>query len=471
MQESVPKALLRRFLLMNKYILGIDLGTSSVKVMKYNLNGEVEVSKEKYSEISVKGWIDAIVKILKRQNLTDVFAIGLTSQVGTYLVNGNEIISWNEPNGAIELEEIKGKYSSDLFMKEISMVQPSIVSYPLPRLLYIKRNFGEPCEICQPKEKIAEFLTGNCVTDKYSWRGLANTENSDYSDFFLEEIGIDKNILPKICDIFSSCGKVTKKAETITGLKEGIPVYVGLNDFYASLLGMGIVEENAVFDITGTSEHIGVIKKAIDTKTSLVSSEYFGNAVTYGVTASSGTSLDFGVSVFGEDKNSVYDIKNAPIFTPYLNGERAPIFDSSASGTFFGITSKTTKKDMMYSVLEGVAFSIYHIFTEMQTEKTERIIVSGGASGIDILNRIKATLFETELITTKIHDTSALGACLVAIVGMGVYPDIKTAIKNVVKTDKVYRGDMDRSMLLKRFEMYKEIYPSLKSKYKKLKEI
>lgn len=456
---------------MNKSILGIDLGTSSVKIMIYGLNGEVEVLKEKYSEISVKGWIAAIVKILKEQNLADVSAVGLTSQVGTYVVNGNEIISWNESKGAKELEEIKEKYSSGLFMKEISMVHPSIVSYPLPRLLYIKRSFKEIEEICQPKEKIAEFLTGNRVTDKYSWRGLANTENSDYSDFFLGKIGIDKNILPEICDIFSSCGKVTKKSEAVTGLKEGTPVFVGLNDFYASLLGMGIMEENEAFDITGTSEHIGVVKKAVDSKTSLVSSEYFKNAVTYGVTASSGTSLDFGASVFGEDEIQAYDIKNAPIFTPYLNGERAPIFDSSASGTFFGITSKTTRRDMMYSVLEGVAFSIYHIFTEMQTEKAEKIIVSGGASGIDILNRIKATLFRAELITTKISDTSALGACIVAMVGMGIYPDIKAAIKDVVKADKVYRGNMDRGILLKRFEIYKEIYPTLKAQYKKIKEI
>lgn len=456
---------------MNKYILGIDLGTSSVKVMMYNLNGEVCVLKEKYEEISVDGWLGAIVKILKCEDTSHVCAIGLTSQVGTYVVNGKEIISWNDAKGTEELEEIKEKFPKNLFMKEISMAHPSIISYPMPRLLYIKRNFQMVLDICQPKEKIAEFLTGNRKTDKYSWRGLTNIEKGEYSDYFLKEIGIDKSTLPEVWDCFSECGKVTENAERITGLKAGTPVFVGLNDFYASLLGMGIIEKNQVFDITGTSEHVGVVNEKTDIDTPLVSSEYFGNAVTYGVTASSGTSLDFGKNMFAEDKEFSYNIKNSPIFTPYLNGERAPIFDSNTSGTFFGINSKTTKADMMYSVVEGVAFSIYHIYTEIMEGKAEEITVSGGASKLDILNRLKATLFDTELVTTGIADTSALGACIVAMVGMKIFPDVKTAVKNIVKKDKKVIGNMDRNILLKRFEIYKKIYPSLNLEYKKIKEI
>jgi len=455
---------------MNRCVLGIDLGTSSVKVMKYTFEDDPLIVSEKYESINVEGWLAALVSALKKLKLCDVAAVGLSSQVGTYVVNGKDIISWNENKGAEELREICEKYNRDLFVKEISMVHPKLTSYPIPKLLYIKRNFGEIREICQPKEKIMEFLTGKIYTDKYSWRGLCNMENGGYSEFFLDETGIEKSVLPEIRDIFSECGQITEEAAKLTGLNTGTPVFNGLNDFYASLLGMGILEENQVFDITGTSEHIGAITSDVDVNSSLVSSEYLGKSVSYGVTAASGTSLDFGIRNFGFDGLSWELCKNAPIFTPYLNGERAPIFDSEATGTFFGIKADTTKQELAYSVLEGVAFSIYHIYELLMDEKCGGVTVSGGASKNPLLNSIKATLFDSEVSTLKIADTSALGACVVAAVGNGMYGSVKSAASDMVVKDCTYKPNLNRELLLKRFEIYKEIYPALKDKYKRLKE-
>lgn len=456
---------------MNKSVLGIDLGTSSVKVMKYNQYGDVTVLGEKYTEISINGWKSALLKVLKKMDLSDVEGIGLSSQVGTYIVNGERIISWNEAKGSEELDEIRKKYATDLFMDEISMPHPAIISYPIPRLLYIKRNFEQICEICQPKEKIMEFLTGNMYTDRYSWRGLCNMKSGDYSEFFLEELEVDKNILPPLRDVFAECGRVSTETAKLTGLNAGIPVFNGLNDFYASLLGMGVTEESQIFDITGTSEHIGVIKDVVDQDTSLVSSEYFGNSVNYGVTASSGSSLDFGIKNFGFENVDWNMYKNAPIFTPYLNGERAPIFDTNATGTFFGINGNTTKLEMSYSVLEGVAFSVYHIYETLGGEKPKSITVSGGASKNAVLNGIKATLFDANVVTLEVADTSAMGACIAAMVGMGWHSDLESAIAGTVRTKNVYVPNSNREILLKRFEIYKEIYPAFKDKYKRLKEL
>ena len=299
---------------MNKCVLGIDLGTSSVKVMKYIFGDAPLIVSEKYESINVEGWLAALVLALKKLDLCDVSAVGLSSQVGTYVVNGRDIISWNENKGAEELAEVCEKYSRDLFVKEISMAHPKLTSYPIPKLLYIKKNFGEIRDICQPKEKIMEFLTGKIYTDKYSWRGLCNMENGGYSEFFLDETGIEKSVLPEIRDIFAECGRITEESAKATGLKAGTPVFNGLNDFYASLLGMGILDEKQVFDITGTSEHIGVIKNEVDVNSALVSSEYFGKSVNYGVTAASGTSLDFGIRTFGFDGLTWELCRNAPIF-------------------------------------------------------------------------------------------------------------------------------------------------------------
>ena len=127
--------------MMNKSVLGIDLGTSSVKILQLFQNGEIVKSRAAYDEISPKGWWNAICDALNQLNLESVEAIGLSSQVGTYIVNGKDVISWNEAAGQKELECIKKTYSTELFMEEISMPHPNIVSYPIPRLKYIKTQF------------------------------------------------------------------------------------------------------------------------------------------------------------------------------------------------------------------------------------------------------------------------------------------------------------------------------------------
>ena len=170
---------------MNKSILGIDLGTSSVKVLQRYSNGTTIKAKAKYDDISPQSWWNAICKALAKIRLQDVSAIGLTSQVGTYIVNGQDVISWNAGTGAEELSLVKSRYSQDIFLREISMPHPEIVSYPIPRLTYIKNHFSSIERVCMPKDFICEMLTGNFVTDPYSWRGLANLEKKDYSDFFL----------------------------------------------------------------------------------------------------------------------------------------------------------------------------------------------------------------------------------------------------------------------------------------------
>ena len=122
-------------------VLGIDLGTSSVKIIKRYEDGTVEKAKASYKEISPATWWNAICEALSQLDLSDVAAVGLSSQVGTYIIDGEQVISWNDGAGLEELKEVQELYSTETFMEEISMPHPSIVSYPIPRLRYIKKRF------------------------------------------------------------------------------------------------------------------------------------------------------------------------------------------------------------------------------------------------------------------------------------------------------------------------------------------
>ncbi|MBE7021620.1 MAG: hypothetical protein E7414_00130 [Ruminococcaceae bacterium] len=447
---------------MNKNILGIDLGTSSVKIMLYRKDGTLEKARAPYLEKTPFGWMQAIKEAFAQMPDAEIDAIGLSSQVGTYIVNGEAVISWNEGTGKQELEYIKKKYPKELFIEEIAMPHPDIFSYPIPRLLYIKNHYDNINSICQPKDLICKELTGRCVTDKYSWRGLAHTVKGEYSEFFLKEIGIDKNVLPQLVNPDDVVGVTTEECELKFGIPKGVPVYAGLNDFFSSLIGMGIKENGDMFDVTGTSEHLGIIQKELIPDTKMVSGVYFDQFIHYGVTASSGASLDFGIKNFGLEELCIEEcLKHSPpIFTPYLNGERAPLFDSDARGVFFGISSSCSREDMAYSVMEGVVFSLYHIYESMGFPPCSKITVSGGAARNHILNRLKAELFNTNVYTLEENDTSVLGAIKVVASALGECADDVNKISGVIKPDEKYRD-----ILLKRYTIYKSIYPSLKEQF------
>ncbi len=443
-----------------KSVVGIDLGTSSVKVIKRYQDGTVEKVKTTYEEISPKGWWDAIGGALSQLNLTDVAAVGLSSQVGTYIVDDEHVISWNEGAGAKELAEVKEAYDTDIFVKEISMPHPNIVSYPIPRLCYIKKRYPEVKRVCQPKDYICQMLTGNWVTDPYSWRGLANLETKEYSEFFFDELGYRKEQLPEMKDYTDVAGY----AKTI--FPEGTPVYVGLNDYYASLLGMGIQNEGDMFDISGTSEHLGIIEKQINVETKMVSGPYLNANVHYGVTASSGASLNFGLRLWEGGVVNLEKVskQNPPIFLPYLNGERAPIWDADARGMFFGIGADCSKEDMAYSVMEGVVFSLYHIYEHMGKPEATMMKLSGGAAVNPVLNLLKAELFDIPVAVLEERDTSALGAVIVAERGLG-WKEKDCKIKEKMEPTGKYK-----EWLHKRYAIYKELYPAVKLQYETLKE-
>lgn len=459
---------------MNKSVLGIDLGTSSVKILQKFADGETMKSRSSYKEISPEGWWEAICGALAQLDLTMVSAISLSSQVGTYIVNDRDVISWNCGAGAEELEQLKQKYDREKFLKEISMDHPNITSYPIPRLLYIKKHYPEITSVCQPKDFVCEMLTGRRVTDQYSWRGLANLEKKEYSEFFLDEIGFGKEKLPEMID-YSDLAGYTRKTECFGKiLPAGIPVFVGLNDYYASLLGMGIQNVGEMFDISGTSEHLGVLEENIQMNSELVSGPYLKENVHYGVTASSGASIKFGLRLCADEAICLEKMpaKNPPIFLPYLNGERAPIWDTDAKGVFFGISEDCSNVELAYAAFEGVVFSLYHIYETMGKTPVNSMKISGGAAVFQVINQLKAEMFGIPAEILEENDTSALGAALIAAVGVEWYQDFEKATEEVCEIKEVIMPTgIYKEWLEKRYSIYKELYPALKLQYERFKDI
>ena len=453
-----------------KNLLGIDLGTSSVKLLLRHGDGQIEKAREPYEAKNPEGWLAALVRASNKLDLSGVDAVGLSSQVGTYLVNESDVLEWSAPVGLEELRDVKAAFPQEVFIREITMPHPDIISYPLPRLRHILRTVPEVQSVCMPKELLIRFLTGQMISDPYSWRGLANLETGEYSRFFLDWLGIQEEILPPLRRPDECAGCVTGEASRQTGLKEGTPVYTGCNDFFAALAGSGICKNGDLFDITGTSEHIGGIAQSMLPDAPPVSGRYFQQYVRYGVTGSSGASLDYAERLCAHQVDAErFRVQNPPLFLPYLNGERCPVCDPDAKGVFFGIVAGCTPEAMAYSVREGIAFNLKQI-VDMLNVQGDWIAVAGGAAEDDLLNQIKADVLGMKVVTLKEAEASALGAAMLAGVGSGAFSDLEEAAEACVERDRCFLpGNTDAYTA--RYEMYKQLYPSLKDQFVKWREI
>lgn len=453
---------------MKQKILGVDLGTSSVKLLLWDTDGTSEKVREGYEGNGCEAWVLALKRAchrLGKEMLSSVSAVGLTSQVGTYIIecsDGVHIISWSDSAGREELVQMKKDISQDEFLEEINMPHPDIISYPVPRFLYMKKHFEEIQTICQPKDYLCEMLTGNRVSDIFSWRGLAALDGRIvYSEKLLQYTGISKEQLPELRMPQDCAGLISN--EEFEFLK-GVPVYVGCNDFFAGLLGAGI--KDSIFDITGTSEHIGVTTPKLFKDAAMVNGPYFKENVYYGGTASSGVSMNFCMENFRTEVNIEQCLEHdPPIFLPYLNGERAPVWDAKAQGICFGINGQCGKDEMAYAVMEGIVFSLYHIYEHLQIEeKKNALIVTGGAAQNQTLNELKAELFDLPVKILKEKDTTVLGAVMIAAAGASICDSLETAADQMCEVETIIEPcGRFRKVLLKRFEIYKKIYPSLKT--------
>ena len=460
---------------MKKYYLGIDIGTSSVKLVAIDKSGDHFSSKCTYDTPGIENYCLALrsaLEMLGRElPLEQVSAIGLSSQVGTYLTDSGETIPWFSNAGEAELAEVKSICSDEEFMSEIGMCHPDLISYPLPRLLYVKRNFPDATSVIMPKEAIIRELTGRLVTDTFSQRGICDPQTNRYSEKLLKKLGIDLK-LPDIVSPTDIAGFITPDAAKRYSLPIGTPVYTGCNDFYAGLLGMGVVKEGTFFELSGTSEHIGVITSEL-VRGNLISGKYFSGYATYGGTKASGVACDFAINNFGIgnlDENTV--IHKQPIFLPYMRGERAPVFDENAKGVFFGITDETTKDDMAYSVLEGVVFSLYHISKALPLNTAGQIITGGGSTADRLMMKLKASLFGCDIVHAEQNESSAVGAAMIAMVGSKEFDDFDAAASAVIRYDSIMKPDpLVRDRLLGRFEIYEKLYPCLKEQFDEFSKI
>jgi xylulokinase len=350
-----------------------------------------------------------------------------------------------------------------------------------------------------PKDYVRFQLTGVCAIDMADASGtlLLDVAKRQWSDEVLSRTGIDRQLLPYLCESPEVCGKVSTRGAEATGLRAGTPVVAGAGDQAAGAVGMGIVRPGMVSATIGTS---GVVFAATDRPALDPNGRIhtFCHAIpgrwhVMGVTQAAGLSLRWFRDRFGlggergggrerrdgrerrEDGRDPYErlceeAATAPpgsdgvFWAPYLMGERTPHCDPNARAALVGLSAIHTRAHVIRAILEGVAFSLRDTFTIFEEMKVpvDRIRLGGGGARSSLWRQIQADVYGHAVELVEAEEGAAYGAAILAGTGAGNWRSVDEACDAVVQTAQEIQPDAKSAATLDAaYQTYRRIYPAL----------
>ena len=488
--------------------IGIDLGTSAVKLLLVNENGEIlrDVSEEYplffphpgWSEQKPEDWYTAVLKgldrLLEGTDRTKVKGIGIGGQMhGLVVLDGDDkvirpAILWNDGRTEKQVEYLNNVIGKDKLSQYTANI--AFAGFTAPKILWMKENepenFGKIEKIMLPKDYIVYRLTGvhSCDYSDASGMLLLDVKNKCWSDEMLSICGISAEQLPALYESYDVVGEVKSEIAEQFGLG-GVKVVAGAGDNAAAAIGTGTVGEGRCNISLGTSGTIFISSESfgVDSNNALHSFAHAdGNYHLMGCMLSAASCNKWFMDDILNDtdyaalqKKITEDMlgRNHVYFLPYLMGERSPINDVNARGTFTGLTMDTKREDMLLSVLEGVAFAIRDSFEKAKEQgiKIEASNICGGGAKSPLWQKIMANVLGIRLDKVKTEQGPGYGGAILAMVGTGAYGDVNEACTKLVEiSSSVYPDEKLVELYDKKYQNFRKIYPALKEVFSEIKE-
>ncbi len=492
--------------------LGIDLGTSSVKVIVMNENGNIlgEASREypvyypksNWAEQNPEEWWlatkDCIKELTKKEFcLKDtIIGIGLTGQMHglVALDDSNQVIHpaiiWCDQRTQEECDEIVEYFGQEKLSDFTG--NKALTGFTAPKILWLKKHkpelFKRIAHILLPKDYIRFKLTHDYATDLSDASGMLmlDVKNRKWSKEMLEFIGIDESLLPELYESYQVTGYLTDEVKDILGLKGEIAVIAGAGDQAAGAIGTGTVNEGIVSVTLGTS---GVVfaahdEYAVDDENRLhVFCHANGKYHSMGVMLSAASCFNWWVKQVNKEVSIETLLKEAEdisvgsnglIFLPYLMGERTPHSDPNAKGTFIGLTMSHSRGHLTRAILEGVAFALRDSIEILRDLKIpiSSVRLIGGGSKSRLWTQIIADVFENNVEILHTDQGGALGAAILASVGCQTYDTVENACKDIIMVKEVFQPQkVNVEKYNDYYQVYKGCYETLKSTFKSLAKL
>lgn len=490
-----------------KLYIGIDLGTSAVKLLLMNEEGTIQnvVSREYPLEFPQPGWsqqnpedwkaavLDGLKELTADCDKSQIAGIGCGGQMhGLVILDGQDkvirpAILWNDGRTAKQVEYLNGTIGKDTLSKYTANI--AFAGFTAPKILWIRENepenFGKIAKIMLPKDYVNYILTGVHCCDYSDASGmlLLDVENKCWSKEMLDICGIFEKQMPKLFESYETVGTLKPEIAAMLGFPETVKVCAGAGDNAAAAVGTGVVGEGGCNISLGTSGTVFISSKSfgVDPNNALHAFAHAdGGYHLMGCMLSAASCNKWLMEeIF---KTSDYDDEQAPItqdklgnnhvfFLPYLMGERSPINDVNARATFIGMTMDTTRADLTQAVLEGVAFAIrdsVEVAKSLGIEIKTSMLCGGGAKS-PLWRKILANVLNIQLTIPVSEQGPGMGGAMLAMVGCGAYGSVQEVCDKLVSVAQTVTPDQELAARYeKKYQQFRKIYPACKQLFAEL---
>ena len=487
--------------------IGVDLGTSAVKLLLMDERGKIlnTVSREYPLEFPHPGWsqqnpedwkkavFEGIPELLTGFDGKTVRGIGCGGQMhGLVILDSKDkvirpAILWNDGRTARQVDYLNNVVGRETLSQRTGNI--AFAGFTAPKVLWVweeePENFNRIAKLMLPKDYINYILTGvhSCDYSDASGMLLLDVEHKRWSQEMLALCGLTENQMPRLFESYEPIGVVKPEVAAQLGLPEGVVVAAGAGDNAAAAVGTGVVGDGGCNISLGTSGTV------------FISSSRFGVDSTNGLHAFAhadggyhlmGCMLSaascnkwlmeeiYGTCDYAAEQATVTEDKlgrNHVYFLPYLMGERSPINDTNARGTFIGMTMDTTRANLTQAVLEGVAFAIrdsVEVAKSLGISVNSSMICGGGAKS-KLWKKIMANVLNIPLHSPASEQGPGMGGAMLAMVACGEYESVQEACKAMVRIASTVKPEPELATLYEaRYQQFRKIYPACKNLFPEL---
>ena len=483
------------------YYIGIDLGTSAVKLMLTDARGRIcgVVSREYpiffphdgWSEQSPADWrsavLDGMRELIRDTDKREIAGIGVAGQMhGLVILDDDDsvirpAILWNDGRTEKEVAYLNDTIGKEKLLKWTANI--AFAGFTAPKLLWLRKNepdcFHRIAKIMLPKDYINYVLTGEHCTDFSDAAGtlLLDVEHRLWSREMMDVCGVSEKMLPRLCESFQVIGTLKPDIAAALGLPPDVKVCAGAGDNAAAAIGTGTVGDSSCNISLGTSGTIFLSTSSFHPLNCGAIHSFAHADGGYHLMAcmlSAASCLKW----FQEDILSTADYggeqarirrnalgRNRVFFLPYLMGERSPINDAGARGVFLGMSMDSGRADMLQAVLEGVAFALrdsLDIMRGLGIDISSSRICGGGAQS-RLWAEILSNVLGLELCRVNTDQGPGLGAAMLAMTACGEYESVASACESIVRvTERIQPDERLTSLYNERYGVFRRIYPACK---------
>ena len=484
-----------------KRFIGIDLGTSAVKLLLVDEQGKIEktVTKEYPLSFPQPGWSEqeptdwwkavqhGILELTEHTDKSSVCGIGCGGQMHGLVVLDEydrvirPAILWNDGRTGEEVEYLNGVIGKERLSALTANI--AFAGFTAPKLLWMKKhepeNFARIRKIMLPKDYINYRLSGvhSCDYSDASGMLLLDVKNKCWSQEMLEICGVSEAQMPKLFESFEVIGTIQGFVSGALGLPRDCRVVAGAGDNAAAAIGTGVAGEGGCNISLGTSGTVFISSKSfgVDPNNALHAFAHAdGGWHLMGCMLSAASCNKWlcddilRTTDYAAEQKDIDDGRlgrSHVFFLPYLMGERSPINDVNARGCFVGMTMDTGRADLVQAVLEGVAFAIRDSFEVAKSLGLEipRSRICGGGSKSPLWRKIFANVLGIPLDMVKTEQGPGYGGAMLAMVGCGLFPNVQAAADALVELASETLPDPEiTARYEEQYRKFRKIYPALK---------